>query len=404
MISDSLSRHFKGIAVKRLTVVEAQPERSNQHEFNGVAALKKLFGTDGRSTMPARFVWLSDDEFDLASEEGFVTWYEARAKNPSRKERRLYFPTTSVTERANEGDTVLVARQNDDTVLVIIAASESSAETQLLWLFGIQTSGSKFIYREISRENDETLGAAATFLLDQIGVTPENQDDDLLAEMVTRFEKGFPTTKEFSAFAQKSIGTIDFVGEPDAALVALMEREEKLFRIFERHLLTERLTKGFMTAGQADVDGFVAFSLAVQNRRKSRVGHALEHHTDFVFEANDIRRSRTPLTENRIKPDFLLPGIDEYRMEGFPSERLTMLAVKSTCKDRWRQILTEAQKIPTKHLLTFEPGISSQQMEEMAAHRVKLVVPIPIQATYSLLQRNALLSVAQFIDLVRARQ
>ena len=404
MISDSLSRHFKGIAVKTLTAVEAHPERSNQHEFNGVAALKDLFGTNGPLTIPARFVWLSDDDYDLASADGFVTWYDAREKHPTRSEHRLYFPTTSVMERASEGDTVLITRHNDDTVLVIIAASGSSAEAQLLWLFRIQSSGSQFAFHEISKENDQILGAAAIFLLDQIGITPENKDDDLLAEMVTRFEKGFPTTKEFSAFAQRSIGTIDFVGEPDAALVALMEREEKLFRIFERHLLTERLTKGFMTAGQADVDGFVAFSLAVQNRRKSRVGHALEHHTDFVFEANDIRRSRTPLTENRIKPDFLLPGIEEYRTEGFPAERLTMLAVKSTCKDRWRQILTEAQKIPTKHLLTLEPGISAQQMEEMEAHRVRLVVPIPIQMTYSSGQRKVLMSVAQFIELVRAKQ
>ena len=29
-----------------------------------------------------------------------------------------------------------------------------------------------------------------------------------------------------------------------------------------------------------------------------------------------------------------------------------MLAVKTTCKDPWRQILTEADHIGTKHLLT----------------------------------------------------
>ena len=404
MISDSLSRHFKGIAVKTLSAVEVHPARSNQHEFNGVAALKELFGADGPITKKTRFVWLCDDEYDLASADGYVTWYDARANHSTRSEHRLYFPTTSVTERASEGDTVLVGRKNDDSVLVIIAASGSSAETQLLWLFGIRASGSRFVFRKISGENDQILGAATTFLLDQIGITPENQDDDLLAEMKTRFERGFPTTKEFSAFAQKTVGAIDFVREPDAALVALMEKEEKLFRIFERHLLTERLTEGFIQAEKADVDGFVAFSLAVQNRRKSRVGHALENHTDHLLGANQIRRSRNPQTENRIRPDFLLPGIDEYWSSEFPQERLTVLAVKSTCKDRWRQILTEAQRIPVKHLLTLEPGISSQQLEEMMAHRVKLVVPIPIQATYSQEQRKVLMSVGQFIDLARGRQ
>jgi hypothetical protein len=110
------------------------------------------------------------------------------------------------------------------------------------------------------------------------------------------------------------------------------------------------------------------------------------------------------VTENQIRPEFVFPGIEEYRVRDCPVERLTVPAVKSSCKDRWRQILTEAQRIPTKHILAFEPGISGQQLLEMMAHRVQLVVQIPIQSTYSSEQRDALISVAQFIDLVRARQ
>src|SRR5438045_2662654 len=143
MISDSLSKHFRGIAVKTLSAVEAHPERSHQHEFNGVVALKQLLGTDNRATIAARFIWLSDDEFDLASADGFVTWYDAREKHATRTEHRLYFPTTLVTERASEGDTVLIARREDDTIMVVIVASGSSAETQLLWLFGVQDAGSQ---------------------------------------------------------------------------------------------------------------------------------------------------------------------------------------------------------------------------------------------------------------------
>ena len=62
MTPDLLSRHFKGIAVKRLSAVEAHPEKSNQHEFNGVVALKQLFGLEDRRGLPAHFVWLSDDD------------------------------------------------------------------------------------------------------------------------------------------------------------------------------------------------------------------------------------------------------------------------------------------------------------------------------------------------------
>jgi hypothetical protein len=42
-----------------------------------------------------------------------------------------------------------------------------------------------------------------------------------------------------------------------------MEREEILFRTLEKHLLGDQLRKGFAE----DVDGFIAFSLSVQNRR-----------------------------------------------------------------------------------------------------------------------------------------
>ena len=42
-----------------------------------------------------------------------------------------------------------------------------------------------------------------------------------------------------------------------------------------------------------------------------------------------------------------------------------MLGAKSTCKDRWRQVLAEDEKISRKHLLTLEPGISEPQTHQM---------------------------------------
>ena len=39
-----LSDYFDGVAVKRLSAVEANILRSNQHEFNGSKALRALFG------------------------------------------------------------------------------------------------------------------------------------------------------------------------------------------------------------------------------------------------------------------------------------------------------------------------------------------------------------------------
>ena len=87
----------------------------------------------------------------------------------------------------------------------------------------------------------------------------------------------------------------------------------------------------------------------------------------------------------------------------FQADRLTILGVKTTSKDRWRQVLSEAKRIEVKHLATLEPGISENQTDEMRDKSLRLVVPVAIQSTYRESQRAWLLSVRDFITLVRAR-
>ena len=128
------------------------------------------------------------------------------------------------------------------------------------------------------------------------------------------------------------------------------------------------------------------------------MGHSLEHHLEAVFVAHQVRHVRGPVTENRQRPDFPFPSPEAYEAappDGAPG--LFMLGAKSTCKDRWRQVLVEAAKIRRKHLLTLEPRISSAQTTQMATHDVQLVVPEPIHATYSSVQRHWLFSLRDFI-------
>jgi hypothetical protein len=188
--------------------------------------------------------------------------------------------------------------------------------------------------------------------------------------------------------------------DPDAALMAWMEREEILFRTLEKHLLADRLSKGFAN----DTDGFLQFALSVLNRRKSRVGLALENHLEVVFVQSNIRYERSAATEGKAKPDFMFPGSREYRDAAFHPELLTMLGVKSTCKDRWRQVLAEARRVEAKHLLTLETAISRDQMQQMQEHRVQLVVPRKLHSTYARAQAAALLDVRGFMGIVRDRQ
>jgi len=68
-----------------------------------------------------------------------------------------------------------------------------------------------------------------------------------------------------------------------------------------------------------------------------------------------------------------------------------MLGVKSTCKDRWRQVLAEADRIDQKHLLTLEAAISINQTAEMQSKQLQLVVPAAVHGVVSENGKNSTL-------------
>jgi hypothetical protein len=396
-----LSEYFTGIAAKHLSAVEADAARSHQHEFNGVGGLKKIFGeTVGKTTYKAKFIYLTDDDEPVLS-DGSVTWYDAREKHPTRSEHRLYFPTTTVSECATEGDLLVIGRRPDDTILVVVAEKATTIANQVQWLFGLtDLDHPGFSVREELETGRDRIEFASRFILESIGVEVESTEETFLEKMIEMFSGTFPATRDFSAYARSTLKDISPREDPDAAIMAWMDREEVLFRTLEKHLIADRLAKGF----DNDTDGFVAFSLSVQNRRKSRVGFALENHLEQVFVECGIRYARAAVTENRSKPDFLFPGSREYHDPAFDPVRLTMLGVKSTCKDRWRQVLSEAARIERKHLLTLEAAISISQTDEMQSQKLQLVLPRAIHSTYLPQQQAWLMNLACFMDLVRGRQ
>ena len=394
-----LSQHFEGVALKRLSAVEADIIRSNQHEFNGVESLRSILGEpSGKVRFTARFLYLSDHDDEPVIEDGFLTWYDARQK--AREERgvmrweyRLYFPTNLVSQCAAEGD-----------LLAIVAEKDTTIERQLMWLFGFSdlTHPGFSVKSELETEQDR-IGFAARVILEQIGIEPEEEAPNYLDDMLARFDGRFPKTVEFSAYARSTIRDLSSRDDPDAALVAWMEREEILFRTLEKHLLGEKL-RSLTQAGIEDTEPFIKLVQSALQRRKSRAGSALENHLEQVFSDHGVTYTRTGVTEKNLKPDFIFPGISHYHDAVFPETRLTMLASKSTCKDRWRQILNEAARIPAKHLLTLEPSISENQTDEMKAELVQLVLPRGLHSTYTPTQQAWLMDVAAFTGLARQRQ
>ena len=408
-----LSDYFEGVAAKRLSAVEADVIKSNQHEFNGVEGLREILGQpEGKVIYKAKLLYLNDHDNEPIVEDSTLTWYDARQKarlerGVMRYEYRLYFKTTDVSVNASTGDLLVIAKPRDGSLMVIIAENGSSIAQQIEWLFGFTDllHPGFSVKSELDTEQDR-IEFASRFILENIGVVVDAPEDTHLDVMLENFKDKFPSTRDFSAYARSTIKNIDLRDEPDLVLMTWMEREEILFRAFERYLIAGRLLKGF--AGEAntgvDVDGFLSFSLSVQNRRKSRVGLALENHLEFLFAENGLRFARAAVTENKSKPDFLFPGLAEYHDPNYAKSDLIMLGVKSTCKDRWRQVLAEADRIDDKHLLTLEAAISTNQTDEMAAKRVQLVLPRELHETYNPAQQSWLMDIATFIDLVRSRQ
>lgn len=153
----------------------------------------------------------------------------------------------------------------------------------------------------------------------------------------------------------------------------LLERracEYDVFRSIERFHAMPRIAAGF-----ASVDAFVEFAGSLTNRRKARSGRSLELHARQILREEGVSFSWTPQTEDKKTPDFIFPSIKAYHDANWPAERLRMLAAKTTCKDRWRQVINEADRISVKHLLTLQEGVSEAQHREMRASDIQLVVP-----------------------------
>jgi len=135
------------------------------------------------------------------------------------------------------------------------------------------------------------------------------------------------------------------------------------------------------------------------NRRKARAGMAMENHVEHLLRNANIPFEMRPKIGG--EPDVIIPSKAAYDDPQYPTGKLFMLGVKTTCKDRWRQVLHEADRVSAKHLLTLQPGVSSNQLALMSAAKVKLIVPQRLHRMYPVKGKAGLMNVQQFIQSVR---
>jgi hypothetical protein len=187
---------------------------------------------------------------------------------------------------------------------------------------------------------------------------------------------------------------------PDQRLLRRRDCEYEIFLSVERAVEMPGILSGFAT-----IDDFVARAQSILQRRKARAGRSLELHTRQIFIEERLKEgehfSSQPKSEANKRPDFIFPSEAAYNDSGFPQSKLRMLAVKTTCKDRWRQILQEADRIEEKHILTLQQGVSENQFREMIEAKVRLVVPAKIIEYYPKSVRPHLQTLESFIGDIR---
>lgn len=202
----------------------------------------------------------------------------------------------------------------------------------------------------------------------------------------------FPSGKEIIEFAASYYDMK--ATDPDTQLTRRRKIEFDIFLAVEELHVLSQIAEGFET-----VNDFITLANSVSNRRKSRAGKSLELHLEALFTEHGATHFETQaITEGNKKPDFLFPSGASYRDPDYPAEHLRMLGVKTTCKDRWRQVLNEANRIDIVHLFTLQQGVSVAQYREMKAEGIRLVVPEGLHKSYPEEVRGEIMSLSEFIN------
>lgn len=232
-------------------------------------------------------------------------------------------------------------------------------------------------------------------------VTQETPDE-CIERRFREFVKGqrnFPSTKILSKaaleaieYCVKAFPTLSY----DDRLMELIKREYKLFQMIERQVCQRDIVRPFK-----DVDDFLSTASSIMNRRKSRAGRALENHFEYLLTAASVPFEARPRIDGTDEPDILIPSTQAYEDPKYDATKLCMVGLKTTCKDRWRQVVQEAKRIPQKHILTLQGGISPKQLIQMRAAKVTLIVPKSLQCLYPTKDTGiTLLTVDDFIKSV----
>ncbi len=184
--------------------------------------------------------------------------------------------------------------------------------------------------------------------------------------------KAIPGKSEATYIKKNFSKLIDLVGK-EAYEIFLAEQEKAgkraISQYFELLVSSSATRKDCINAVSGKFNEFDRFFLSLAQSRKPRAGGAYEGMIKDLFKRLDY-----PFAEQQVingKPDFLMPCREHYDTN--PMDCI-IFTVKTTLRERWRQIVTEGTRGLGFFLATVDEKVTSPQLDEMKRNRIYLVV------------------------------
>ena len=208
---------------------------------------------------------------------------------------------------------------------------------------------------------------------------PDPKLNSFFEMAVLRTDKEIPNTKKISSLAREARKYMDGGGaelgpDPDRLVKRLIDLEYDLYQLYEEEKYAFLLDVHF-----GSIKDMFGAMTPISNSRRVRAGKSVENQLEYVLEQNGLSFTPQAHIEGKTVPDFIFPSVDAYNDPNYPEEGLTYLASKRTLRERWYQILPEADRIPQKYLFTLDSGLRGGNLETIREKNIVLVVPEEIQ-------------------------
>jgi len=188
----------------------------------------------------------------------------------------------------------------------------------------------------------------------------------------TAISRTIPTSNTVSFTKKNFSKIIDKIGD-EAYKTFLIEQEKAGKRAVEKYFgdmipeSSNRISTIKVVAN--NFKEFDRFFLSLAQSRKPRAGSTFEWIIKGLF-----KKLNYPFAEQQVingKPDFLMPSREHYDTN--PMDCI-IFTVKTTLRERWRQIVTEGTRGSGFFLATVDEKVSENQLREMLRNRIYLVV------------------------------